>query len=112
VHVARVMLRVFKDSIRLTLGYMRDPKWNATYNPYTEPWPEHFEHGKFGTGHAHHCFNAIRESLQCTSDLTPIVFQYDEEHDVVLTRGSVVHTCKNFEAVSESWDLAAFFYPD
>ena len=90
---------------------MRDPKWNSTYNPYTVPWPENFENGLYSPGHAHHCFNSIRQSLQCFSDVTPEVFQYDPGRDTVLTRMNVLHTCRNFDAVCElpSFALAGSF---
>ncbi|KAI1173832.1 hypothetical protein F4777DRAFT_556462 [Nemania sp. FL0916] len=90
------------DSLRLMFAYLRDDdRWNATYNPYSIPWPEHFLQGDNSPAHAYHCFNSIRQSLQCFSDVTPTVFQYHPETDNVLTSFNVVHTCRNFEAIHE-----------
>ena len=92
-------LTICKDAIRLSFGYMRDPKWNSTYNPYTIPWPENFESGLYSADHAHHCFNSLRQSLQCFSDVTPQVFQYHPEKNRVISNLNTLHTCRNFEAV-------------
>ncbi|APA16018.1 predicted protein [Sclerotinia sclerotiorum 1980 UF-70] len=41
----KTFLTCIKDAIRLTLGYLRDPKWNATVNPYNTEWPDNFKSG-------------------------------------------------------------------
>ncbi|KAI1171099.1 hypothetical protein F4777DRAFT_583280 [Nemania sp. FL0916] len=92
------------DAIRLAMGYLRDEKWNATYNPYTIPWPQNFQEGLYSPAHAHHCFNSIRQSLQCFSDVTPQVFQYHPLRNKVISNFDVTHTCRNFEAIHQ-WAL-------
>ncbi|KAI6092238.1 hypothetical protein F4821DRAFT_159482 [Hypoxylon rubiginosum] len=92
------------DAIRLTLGYLRDDKWNSTYNPYSLPWPKEFEDGLYSVDHSHHCMNGIRQSLQCASDVTPQVFQYVPERDMIRSNFNVLHTCRNFDAVRQ-WSL-------
>ncbi|XXH05724.1 hypothetical protein Hte_012160 [Hypoxylon texense] len=92
------------DAIRITLGYLRDDKWNSTYNPYSLPWPEEFEEGLYSEDHAYHCLNGIRQSLQCHSDVTPQVFQYVPERDMIRSNFNVLHTCRNFDAIRQ-WAL-------
>ncbi|KAB8290869.1 hypothetical protein EYC80_008506 [Monilinia laxa] len=104
-----IVLTVFHDlhcldAIRLTLGYLRDPKWNSTVNPYSIPWPENFKGGLYSTDHAHHCFNSLRQSLQCFSDVTPQVFQYHPDRNLVISNFNVMHTCRNFDAIHQ-WAL-------
>ncbi|KAI0440085.1 hypothetical protein F4803DRAFT_578094 [Xylaria telfairii] len=90
------------DSLRLTFSYLRDDdRWNSTYNPYTVPWPEHYIEGDNSPAHAYHCFNSIRQSLQCFSDVTPTVFQYHPDTNNVLTSFNVMHTCRNFDAIHQ-----------
>lgn len=101
-----------QDAIRLTLGYLRDPQWNSTYNPYTIPWPEAFVDGHYSVDHAHHCMNGIRQSLQCHADVTPQVFQYVPERDMVRSNFNVLHTCRNFDAVCgypSSFHIASYY---
>lgn len=92
-----------KDSIRLSFGYLRDSKWNSTYNPYTIPWPKNYNKGGDASmGHMYHCLNGIRQSLQCFSDVTPQVYQYQENKNKIISNFDVLHTCRNFEAVCTS----------
>lgn len=96
-------LKFDKDSIRIAFDYLRDPDWNSTYNPYTVPWPGSYEgSGPHSTAHAHHCFNSIRQALQCSSDVTPVVFKYYSGKDQIRSNFDVLHTCRNFDAVCES----------
>ncbi|KAI4868045.1 hypothetical protein F4820DRAFT_411308 [Hypoxylon rubiginosum] len=92
------------DALRLSFGYLRDSQWNSTYNPYTLPWPKEFEDGLYSVDHAYHCMNGIRQSLQCHSDVTPQVFQYVPERDMIRSNFNVLHTCRNFDAIRQ-WAL-------
>ncbi|KAF2486435.1 hypothetical protein BDY17DRAFT_79016 [Neohortaea acidophila] len=106
-----VLMNVFHDlhcldSLRLMTAYLLDSDhgWNATYNPYTLPWPNDFHDGPHSLDYAYHCFNALRLSIQCASDVTPIVFQYRQDLDIVVNSFAVTHTCRNFDAI-RSWAL-------
>ncbi|PPJ55252.1 hypothetical protein CBER1_04281 [Cercospora berteroae] len=66
-----------------------------------------------GEGHIYHCFEAVRESLMCHADVSPIVRQWSPLDKKEKIRGDVVHTCRNFwkihvwgreHAVGAEWD--------
>ncbi|EEP82687.1 predicted protein [Uncinocarpus reesii 1704] len=49
--------------------------------------------------HVDHCIDSIRQSLMCSSDITPIVFQWDEEEQEAKAMANVMHQCRDFEAI-------------
>lgn len=92
---------LFQDRLRQSMWYFSDDRWNSTYNPYTIPRPATYSpDGLNGIKHLDHCINILRQSLQCFSDVSPYVFQWDEGSQEVKAYANVVHTCRNFEAVS------------
>ena len=54
--------------------------------------------------HLDHCINILRQSVQCFSDISPYVFQWDQQQREVRAYANVVHTCRNFDAIRE-WAL-------
>jgi hypothetical protein len=48
--VELLSINSLQDAIRLSFRYMRDSKWNSTYNPYTVPWQENFQSGLIPVG--------------------------------------------------------------
>lgn len=53
-------------------------------------------------GHIDHCIDTLRQSTQCASDLSPYVWQWDEEKNKLSDYPGNLHTCRNFEDVSIS----------
>ncbi|KAF9444800.1 hypothetical protein P691DRAFT_735535 [Macrolepiota fuliginosa MF-IS2] len=58
--------------------------------------------------HLRHCIGAIRQSLMCFSDVTPIVWQWNETIGMGDQRDDIVHTCRNFERIQE-WGKENFY---
>lgn len=82
------------------MWYFYDAGWTETRNPFTVARPAAFaSDGLNGIEHLDHCINILRQSLQCFSDVSPYVFQWDEESHEVGAYADVAHTCRNFDAV-------------
>lgn len=73
-------------------------------------WPERYpivqetrfaQVGKFEVDHIDHCLNAVRQSLMCSADITPLVWQRDEGTHVSQIHFNTVHTCRNWSAVQK-----------
>ncbi|KAJ6201205.1 hypothetical protein J3E72DRAFT_182111, partial [Bipolaris maydis] len=62
---------------------------NTHPNP---PWHDHIDH----------CFDHIRQSLQCHSDLTPM--EWERKSDKLILRTETPHTCRDFGKI---WKWAA-----
>lgn len=105
-----VVLNVFHDlhcmdNIRKGLYYFLEPQWNNTYNPYLlyespEAALEARGGDHLGIMHLDHCIDSLRQSIQCTGDVIPNVFQYSPKYGDVRARSTVVHECRNFDKVS------------
>ncbi|KAF7796990.1 hypothetical protein EIP86_008179 [Pleurotus ostreatoroseus] len=52
--------------------------------------------------HAGHCLNTIRQAIMCNADISPIVWQWDEEQQQSLISFDIPHTCKKWEPI-EVW---------
>jgi len=52
--------------------------------------------------HIDHCINSVRESLMCSADIAPNVFQWGEGEKRNGARLDVEHTCTNFEQL-QGW---------
>lgn len=55
----------------------------------------------FGHTHIGHCVDSIRQSLICSSGISPLVWQWKEEAQRTRIRADIVHTCRDFGAISE-----------
>ncbi|KAF9269955.1 hypothetical protein L218DRAFT_4111 [Marasmius fiardii PR-910] len=53
------------------------------------------------TPHMRHCISSLRQSLMCSADVTPIVWQWSERSKAAKERNDVVHTCRNFDKIKE-----------
>ncbi|KAK7696234.1 hypothetical protein QCA50_000887 [Cerrena zonata] len=51
--------------------------------------------------HLSHCVDNIRQSLMCSSDISVIVWQWDDAAQVASPRMDTVHSCRNFDKVVE-----------
>ncbi|KAJ8489377.1 hypothetical protein ONZ45_g11588 [Pleurotus djamor] len=54
--------------------------------------------------HISHCLDSVRQSLMCSSDVSTIVWKWDEKHHQAFPKGSVVHRCRDFDQIKE-WAL-------
>ena len=51
--------------------------------------------------HMEHCYEQLRQSLQCTSDLATITWQWSKKQKRFLGNVHSMHTCKNFDKIHE-----------
>ncbi|KAK1958777.1 hypothetical protein LY78DRAFT_647063 [Colletotrichum sublineola] len=106
-----VVLNVFHDlhcmdNIRKGLYYFLEPQWNSTNNPYllyASPEAALKDRGgdHLSITHLDHCIDSLRQSIQCTGDVVPNVFQYSLKYGEVRARSTVVHECRNFSKIQE-----------
>ena len=52
-----------------------------------------------GFDHLEHCIDDLRQSLMCSSDITPLPWTWVEADQESKEVAEVVHTCRNFEAI-------------
>ena len=52
-----------------------------------------------GIEHLEHCYDALRQSLMCSADITPLPWRWVEEMQEAKEVAQVAHTCRDFEAV-------------
>lgn len=106
-----IVLNVFHDlhclhSVRNAFYYFMADKWNATYNPYliyespAEALLDYSFHD-MNFDHLDHCIDALRQSIMCTSDIAPNVWQYSAKAKAVRARATTVHECRDFNQVKE-----------
>lgn len=55
----------------------------------------------FGLTHIDHCVDSIRQSLMCSADISPLVWQWKEEFQETKIRADVVHSCRDFESIRQ-----------
>lgn len=60
------------------------------------------DHELMGIEHLEHCYDALRQSLMCSVDVTPLPWRWVEEVQESKEVARVAHTCRDFEAV-RSW---------
>lgn len=51
--------------------------------------------------HMEHCYEQLRQSLQCTSDLSTITWQWSRKQGRFIGNVHTMHTCKNFDKIHE-----------
>jgi len=54
--------------------------------------------------HLSHCLDALRQSLMCSSDITPLPWIWDQTAREAKEVAEVQHTCRNFEKI-QRWAL-------
>ncbi|KAK7028988.1 hypothetical protein VNI00_014698 [Paramarasmius palmivorus] len=68
----------------------------AMYPEYYPVTPEGIH-----TPHMRHCISSLRQSLMCSADITPIVWQWSERSKAAKERSDVIHTCRNFDRIRD-----------
>ncbi|KAJ4485578.1 hypothetical protein J3R30DRAFT_1378097 [Lentinula aciculospora] len=51
------------------------------------------------TPHMQHCLSSLRQSITCSVDITPIVWQWSNQSQAAKERSDVIHTCRDFEKI-------------
>lgn len=69
-------------------------------------WPEYYPRAtRFNEttnfGHLDHCVESLRQSLICSSDVSPIVYRWSDRFSKNLAKLNTVHSCRNFEDVRD-----------
>lgn len=57
------------------------------------------DHELMGIEHLEHCYDALRQSLMCSADITPLPWQWVEADQEAKEVARVAHTCRDFDAV-------------
>ncbi|KAF1978171.1 hypothetical protein BU23DRAFT_577611 [Bimuria novae-zelandiae CBS 107.79] len=66
--------------------------WNSTQGEMPDMYSLH---------HMDHCIDSLRQSLMCSSDITPIPYAWYPKYNQVLPTTGVPHTCRDFDAIRE-----------
>ncbi|KIX97043.1 uncharacterized protein Z520_07157 [Fonsecaea multimorphosa CBS 102226] len=48
-----------------------------------------------------HCIDSIRQSLQCSADVTPVLYKWDGYVGEIKGDARTIHTCRNFTKIQE-----------
>lgn len=51
--------------------------------------------------HIDHCIDSIRQTLMCSADVSPIVFNWDPSVNYSRPISTIYHTCRDFEALRQ-----------
>lgn len=78
------------------------------YNTSSQPDPNN-DGGVLEPHHIDHCVDAIRQSLMCNADITPLTWLWDGERKQTVAKATVVHSCRRFDKIQE-W-AAQYHYP-
>ncbi|ODA76940.1 hypothetical protein RJ55_07456 [Drechmeria coniospora] len=60
------------------------------------------DHELMGIEHLEHCYDALRQSLMCSADITPLPWQWVEAAQESKEVAQVAHTCRDFDAI-KTW---------
>jgi Mycotoxin biosynthesis protein UstYa len=72
---------------------LRKRLWsNETFTP---------DHELMGMEHLEHCIDAIRQTLMCTADVTPLPWNWVEEDQEAKAVADVAHSCRDFERIRD-----------
>lgn len=51
--------------------------------------------------HMEHCYEQLRQSLQCSSDISTIYWEWSETQQRMVGNVRTTHTCKNFDKIRD-----------
>lgn len=51
--------------------------------------------------HMDHCIDNLRQSVMCSSDVTPISHAWYPKYEAVLPETGMMHTCRDFDAIRD-----------
>ncbi|KAK7947796.1 uncharacterized protein PG986_008682 [Apiospora aurea] len=59
------------------------------------------DHELMGIEHLEHCYDALRQSLICSADITPLPWRWVEQMQEAKEVAQVAHTCRDFDVIRE-----------
>ncbi|KAK8094990.1 hypothetical protein PG997_001675 [Apiospora hydei] len=59
------------------------------------------DHELMGIEHLEHCYDALRQSLMCSADITPLPWRWVEQMQEAKEVAQVAHTCRDFDVIRE-----------
>jgi hypothetical protein len=59
------------------------------------------DHELMGMEHLEHCIDALRQSLMCSADVSPIAWQWFEKDQEAKAVAEIAHTCRNFDDIRD-----------
>ena len=59
------------------------------------------DHELMGIEHLEHCYDALRQSLMCSVDVTPLPWRWVEQMQEAKEVAQVAHTCRDFEVIRD-----------
>lgn len=59
------------------------------------------EEGAENIFHMEHCYEQLRQSLQCSSDVSTIAWSWSEKRQRMVGNVGSTHTCKNFKKIRD-----------
>ncbi|KAJ7459260.1 hypothetical protein FB451DRAFT_1004075, partial [Mycena latifolia] len=60
-----------------------------------------YDYERVSNSHIRHCIGAIRQALMCAADITPVVWQWSEKHQLAEQRDDVLHVCRDFDRIQD-----------
>lgn len=60
------------------------------------------DHESMGIEHLEHCYDALRQSLMCSVDVTPLPWRWVDDIQEAKEVAQVAHTCRDFDVI-RSW---------
>ncbi|KAJ7929774.1 hypothetical protein B0H13DRAFT_1595975 [Mycena leptocephala] len=87
------------NKIRMALDPDYYPDWRVSTTNHWIPTQ------KNATEHVSHCVDWIRQAIQCTSDTSVIVWQWENSMNNSIVKGNIAHTCRKFDKI-QNWAKA------
>lgn len=76
--------------------------WQAFGRLYIEDGKYDPNHKLTGIEHLEHCYDALRQSLMCSADITPLPWVWSDKAQEAKEVARVTHTCRDFD-VLRNW---------
>ncbi|KAJ7256413.1 hypothetical protein C8J57DRAFT_1344653 [Mycena rebaudengoi] len=70
-----------------------------------------YNHTQVSHSHVRHCVGAIRQALMCSADISTIVWQWSDKHQMAEQRDDIVHVCRDFDRIRD-WAAERSFEGD
>ncbi|RDW76017.1 hypothetical protein BP5796_06838 [Coleophoma crateriformis] len=65
-------------------------------------WPHQSSGAEaFAKMHIEHCIDFIRQSLQCSADMSPMLWFWSSDHNNPILKPDTTHTCRDWDAIHE-----------
>ena len=80
------------------LNYLRKLVYPKVYPMDLTSESEEAEHNVV---HMEHCYEQLRQSLQCSSDVSTIIWQWSQKQQRMLGNVKTTHTCRNFDKIRD-----------